>query len=719
MEQLIIQALKSACGNRNIKFQVIVQAEQLHIYANHRQDYQPSYLTLEENVRGAIASLALTQINSFWLYARPLNQLEPNWQVFRELTTQDNSTIKDTDSNDADLQTDIPTEDLAYLTAEIDAEIELEGVGNFDLLTNGTTGDARLLLDQKNIPPEEIPSFFDPDSLADEVSFSETPSQVSTGDTGLLQNQGLIHGSPLKEAEIGTFFAPQNDPEDATEVVNSASQNKLAQYCLLSDRQLLTTRTSPRMNSGDSALTEKATAPSKEIMRLVKFFHYLAEGDQQQLVPIVESYLEKGLMEAGGESSSAIQNWLTKISALEGKELNTFALWFSRYCLAPTATLEEFKAIATQNAAEMNIRQASRDTEYGFVPVKKDDASLPAIVPAIIESPVHLRKTKVPAGDRWSDSKLDQGKFQLPRIIKQLVKQHILPGIWILVTMILILVGIISHNSPNGATSAEIPALCKNTIGSQEYCRLAVDLAGEKAIAEVPESLFPLTEITESVANYGCARYANLKAGMAIAKIDPETTPVISSHGEKIFPHIYVVEAEQKSPLKLENTRVGCVYTPGQGQRSPKKLAAALIPINWPTEQYQSETEQGKNVSLGKLANPIILGLSTIFAALGIAIASWLNLGLKVQRTHTVYLVALILGMVQLGTTQLMPANFFGLLGSIIFPILAILMASLFLPDFQLNGQRGYGYIAISILAILVIEFLLYSLCLEVITSLI
>jgi hypothetical protein len=691
MEQMIIQALKSACGNRNIKFQVIVQDEQLHIYANHRQDYQPNYLVLEANVRAAIASLTLDKITSFWIYGRPLSQVEPNWQVFGELTTQDNDAIKDkdTNSNNADIQ----TEDLEYLTAEfdseIDSEIKIEGIGNFDFLTNGTTGDARLVLDQSAnqnhlisqepdfTEPDSAPSFDNEDSLADLVSFSEATSKACTGDTGLLLSQGLIHGSPLKEAEIGASFAQKDAEEEFTEVANISSHNKLGQYCFISDHQLL---------------TEKAPAPSKEIMRLVKFFHYLADDDQQQLVSIVESYLGDVLIEPEVEFQPAIENWLTKISALDGEERSTFALWLSRYCFATTATLEEFKAIAVQNATGMNLKEANRATEYSFVP-EKDDSSLSVSTEA--------------------DLKLDQQKFQLsPR-----VKQLILPGIWILVTMILILVGIMSHKSPNMATSAEIPALCKNTIGNREYCRLAVELAGERAIAQAPQSLFPLTEVTESVADYGCARYANLKAGLAIAKIDPETTPVISSHGEKVFPHIYVVEAEQKNPLKLGNTKVGCVYTTGQGQRSPKKLAADLIPINWQIEPYQPQAAEGKHHSFGKLSKPIILGLSTIFAALGITIASWLNLGLKVQRTQTVYLVALLLGMVQLGITQFMSANLLGLLGGIVFPILAILIASLLLPDFQLHWKRGYGYIAISVLTILAIEFILYSLCLELITN--
>jgi hypothetical protein len=676
MEQLIIKALKSACGNRNIKFQVIVQDDRLHIYANHREDYQPNHLILEENVRAAIASLALATINSLWLYTRPLSQVEPNWQVFIELPTQDKDEIEDTNGN-----TDSNLDDLQHL----ESEVGIEDIGDFDLPTSGTTGDAGLLLDcdteQKTLLQEEIES-------TDVVSFAEVNR---TGDTGLLQDRGLIHASPLKETEI---YAVSAYLGDTSETASFAPNNNLAQYCFIDNPELL---------------TGTKVSPSKTVMRLVKFFHYLSNSDRQQLPPILEGYLREGVIHQGEEISAeeispAIENWLKQIDALDDEERSAFALWLSCYCFDPTATLEELKTISAQNqnVPQMNIKQANRDALYGFVPVNND---LPE--PSTSEQEIQL------------DEKLDKTKFQLPSMVKKLVKKLLLPGIWILTTAILIILGIISHNSQIVTTSTQTPALCRNTIGSLEYCRLAVDLVGEKAIAQAPKNLFPLTEVTESVANYGCARYANLKAGIAIANIAPETTPVISSHGDKIFPHIYVVEAEQKQTKQLGNIKVGCVYTTGQGQRSPIKLAAELIPLNWPTEHYQQQTEQGKNLSFGRFTNPINLGLSTIFAALGIAIASRLNLGLKINHTHTIYLVALILGMVQLATTLLMPANFFGLLGAIAFPSLTIAIVSLLLKDFQLNWRRGYASIAISVLAIVAIQFLFYSLCLGLIAGLI
>ncbi|MFM2313323.1 MAG: hypothetical protein RLZZ04_2599 [Cyanobacteriota bacterium] len=691
MEQLIINALKSACGNKNIKFQIIIQDNQLHIYGNHRPEYQPNYSILETNVCGAIASLSLDNINGLWLYTRPLSQVEPNWQVFIELPTQDQDKIGDTESNLEQPELDILDLEAEFET-EIDSVTDIEGIGNFDLMTSGTTGDARLMLNQVDTDKQDQTLLQEAIEVVDVVSFSQTSLGYSTGDTGLLQEQGLIHGRPLKEVEINTVIASTGD---STEVAVSPTHNKLAQYCFISNSELT---------------PKQRVTPSKTVIRLVKFFHYLSAEDQQSIAPVIENYLRLGVIDPGAEILPASQNWLTKITALDTPEQSAFAWWLSCYCAEPAATLDEFKTISAQNAAEMNIKQVNRVATYGFVPVNDDVPDSSNLEPFI---PL----------DQKLDEPLDQPKFQLPPKVKILVKKLLLPGIWTLGTMILIMIGIISQNSKLVKTSAPMPGVCNNTIGSVEYCRLAVNLAGERAIAQEPKNLFPLTDVTESVATYGCQRYANLKAGTAIAKIDPKTTPVISSQGSKIFPHIYVVTAEQKNANQLGTTKVGCVYATGQAQRSPKKLAADLIPLNWQQKQYpaqeQQQTEKRENLSFGSLTKPINLGLATIFGAVGIAIASWLNLGLKINHPHTVYLVALMLGMVQLGNTLFMPNNFWGLLGAILFPILTILTTSLFFRDFQFDWERGYSSIAITILAIVAIQFLFYSLSLGLITSLI
>ncbi|MEO1672327.1 MAG: hypothetical protein AAFR77_16380, partial [Cyanobacteria bacterium J06631_2] len=492
------------------------------------------------------------------------------------------------------------------------------------------------------------------------------------GDTGLLQDTGMIHGSPLSFSKIGTFSSHLTDSKPKLE--EQQEYNRLARYCFVTNPKLL---------------TEQVDSPGKDLMRMVKFFHHLSTTDQEELLPILDSYFRDGITPGLDTTLPAVQNWVDKIRALDDNQQRLFFIWLSRYCFNPTATLEEFKTITVQEAAEQNAKKSKNSsTEYSFVPNNNDSYRAEP-----------------------EDLELSEPKFSLPPAVKRLL----LPTIWVMATFILLVLGIISHNSNVVIGSEQVPKICQTASGTPEYCRLAVNLVGEKTISQAPTSLFPLTEVTETVATYGCDRYANLKAGVEIANIAPETTPVISSQGENIFPHIYVITAEQKKAQQPGNIRVGCVYTTGQGQRSPKKLAAAIIPASWPSEHYQQETGKGR-LSFGIYANPINLGFYTIFAALGIAIASWLNLGLQINHARTVYLVALMLGMVQLIIASV---TFFGLLEAIVLPILTILAASFLLKDFHLNWRRGYPSVAISVLVIVVAQFLFYSFCFGLIRNLV
>ena len=661
MEQSIIKALKSACGNRHFKFQVVVHDDQLHIYVNYRPNYQPNQSILEENVGAAIASLNLDGIESVWLYGRPLSQTEPEWQMFVELPTQA-SIIEDTEVSGNNISdADIDSQEDSVPT---DAAIK---AGLFD-----RTGSVRDDSSQSGIDEtsSDLSDEIESDEFSDLTDLGDFDESDSAMDTGLLHNTGLVHGGLLKEAEINTFAALIADDDSELPPNADADPNSLIQYCFVTNKKLL---------------TDTAPDPDKDIMRMVKFLHHLSESDRHQLLPILDAYFRQGITPGLEETLPAIQNWFEQIKALDEDKQRTFFIWLSRYCFNPTTTLEEFQTIAAQKAAQMDNKSRS-GTEYSLVNVKSD----------------------------VSTSSVDEDLVNEPFQMTPLVKKMLVPGLWSLATIILILLGIMNHNSNIVVGTAQVPPLCNNSIGSKEYCRLAVNLVGEEAIAQAKTSLFPMTEVTETVADYGCARYTNLKAGIEIADIAPKTTPVISSRGEKIFPHIYVIQTEQKHAKRAGNIKVGCVYTTGQGQRSPKKLAADLIPIDWPAQYYQKQSGED-NISFGIYANPINLGLYTIFAALGMALSSWLNLGLRINRTHTIYLVALMLSTVQL-TTSLLPS--FGLLGAIAIPILTILAASFLFKDFKLNWSRGYPSVAVSVLVIIAVQFSLYSLCLGMIGSL-
>lgn len=650
MERLIIEALKSAWGNRNIKFQVAVQNGQLHIYVNHRRYNRPDYLLLSETVAAAIASLNLDSVDRVRLYCRPLGQVAPDWQTTVELFQAR--------GNLDDIDTIGTTEEQKVLdnlvTESYSNELELPQVSSATEI---------------DFSERKYDVAADPNAITDlEIHTTwkkefDSSEDDNAGDTGLLYSSGLVHDTYLQEEQLGTVpdsielaIEKSDEPEPA---------NDLAQYCFVTNRKLL---------------TSDLIAPRKEITRLVKFFHHLNGRNQFKLLPILEIYFQRGETSNLDDLSLAVQKWLGQIKELNYDDQQILAIWLSRYCYDSAATLEEFKAIEAGNSEKAKTGKAGyRSTEYSFT--LKTNRIKPQ------------KESKPPETQSRQSSQ---------------AKKLLLPGAWILATIVLLVVALANNNFNSIASDLN---LCRNTIGSPEYCRLAVNLAGEKAIARPPQSLFSLTEVTETVATYGCQRYANLKAAIT-PDLDPKKTPPIFSFGEKIFSHLYVVRVEQKNAQGDGNVNVGCVYTTGGGQRSPKLLAADVIPVNWPSEPYQNGDN---NLSFGKYSVAIDLGLYTIFAAWGIAVASWMNLGIKTNCSKTIYLAALVLGIMQLVASTI---PVFSSIARVILPILAILAINRTLDDFKIAEKYGGAAFAAGIFTIVAVQLILYGVCLGLINSL-
>ena len=647
MERLIIKALKSAWGNRNIKFQVVVQNTQLHIYLNHYPHNPPDYLLLSKTVAAAISSLNLDAVDRVQLYCRPLGQAAPDWQTSIELS-EVQAQLSEIDTI-ATSQAKVSDNSLTTSFSNKPELTEFISAGEIDFSNK-----------QRNV-------VCDPNAITDlEIHTTWVKgadlAEDDAGDTGLLYSSGLSHGTYLQQEQLSTVsnsieseFEKSDEPKRA---------NDLAQYCFAIDRKLLTI---------------DLVAPRKELVRLVKFFHHLNDRTKFKLLPILETYFQRGETSNLEDLSPAVQKWLKQIKELNYDDQQTLGIWLSRYCYDSTATLEEFKAIEARNAEKAKAKKAGvRSTEYSSLPVKTDR----------IRSQAKLQP----------DLTSSMPVFQ--------VRKLLLPGTWILATVVLIAVALTNNLDPTASQN-----LCRNAAGSPEYCRLAVNLAG-KASARPPQNLFPLTDVTKAVATYGCQRYANLKAGIT-GDLDPKKTPAISSSGEKVFPYLYVVRVKQKKAVEEGNINVGCVYTTGPGQRSPKLLAADVIPANWPSESYQNDSD---TLSFGAYSIAIDLGLYTILAAGGIAVASWMNLGIKINCSRTIYLTALVLGIMQLIASTI---PVFSSIARVVLPVLAILTMNLLIDDFKISRKHGATAIATGIFTIVAIQLILYSVCLGALGSLI
>ena len=517
---------------------------------------------------------------------------------------------------------------------------------------------------------------------SDIEEFEDLTEEVgdSINDTGLLKDTGFIHTKPLEESEINPFRETSNGNTKAE--MNSVTED---------DRAEIKSETSP-LNEycfvNRKILTGSIIPPEKGIVRLVKFFHHLSLKNQQKILSGLAEFFNKGTITESEDFPVAVKKWLKQISELNLDDRKTLAIWLSRYCFDPTATIAEFKAMEEKKiAAAKKVKRNHR--EYDFTPAN----------------------SKTSSTTEWED--LSENKLGLSPTIHRII----IPLVWTLSTIIFICLGIYTSRGNIPSTSENIPAICSTSIGSPNYCRLGVNLAGERAIAPIAENIFPLSKITEAVADYGCARFANVKAE-AFSNLDPQQNPVIASRGEKIFPHIYVVQALQKNTDRPGIVRVGCVYTTGAGERSPKILASEIIPVNWPQEHYQPNSNNASetNLSFGIYTNLINLGLYTLFAAVALAIVAEFKLGLKITNLpQTIYLLALSLGLTQ-SLAIILPL--FNLTASLLFSIITLLICDRLLKNFQLNWHDGNGIVASGILTVLAIQFILYGIAFNLIVDL-
>lgn len=79
-EAVIIQALEQACPGLDLYFQIVVQQDILYVYINRPVAEKLNYTALTQNLRQAIAALALPEIESFMLFSRVLGATDPDWQ---------------------------------------------------------------------------------------------------------------------------------------------------------------------------------------------------------------------------------------------------------------------------------------------------------------------------------------------------------------------------------------------------------------------------------------------------------------------------------------------------------------------------------------------------------------------------------------------------------------------------------------------------------------
>jgi hypothetical protein len=561
--ELIIQTLKNACNDRDLRFQVITEESVWHVYINRKTDRIPDYSLLSVTIKNAIASLNIPDLEGLWLYSRFLGKIEPDWQTFIELNS-------------------FPTT-----------------LGASTQLTDHTLRDSSVA------------------AIAREESSQDVDSDFRN-----------------EEAEVAQDFT-------------------LSSYCFIYNQGLLSSPLLP---------------PQLKIAKIVQFLHNLPDYAQQQTLPVLEIYFQRGKLPDISDLTVGIQNWFKQITDLSQPESRKAAIWLSRYCFEPEATMSQIQSVLDAEAAKAAAQAEAQIAE-----------------PSDIQE--FSRESEVISPSN-SDT-LYRRRHQLDRSILH-NKILLIPLAWIAATLIFIVLGInVVRSSPEMAT------ICQNSPGSPHYCKLAVALVGEKKMEAVlnQSSTYTFTSRQKRLSVYACQRYANVKAGIPFKDTDPKNTPAISTSGETVLSNIYVVTSKQNNFHQEEEAtvRVGCVYASGENEKFPVLLASDTIPNNWPQETYRGNNLNLSPQSFGIFSFLIFCGVNTVFAGVGIFLAAAFGLGIKVNQLQTLYLAAVVLGFMEAAVANL---PIFGFVANVALQTLTLGMTSIFVRGFKIDWSLGYKIIA-------------------------
>lgn len=489
---------------------------------------------------------------------------------------------------------------------------------------------------------------------------AEALSEMPSPSQEILQPQKAIEENSVAEAEVV----------------------ELSQYCFIRNKLMLTADLVP---------------PSEEIARLIKSFHDMSDRSKHLVLPVLEPFFKTNTRPVTEQFPDEVQQWLEQLYGLDSRKAST---WLSRYCFSPEATMAKIAAILGLPAPVVDSPPPESVEEQKVLenPAKQTpaDNSLVTTKPSVKATyPLRQNQDEVlSAPPKTSTKKALTAKQRL-----------LLPIAWTVCTLIFIVLGIVFASVPR---STSISPVCQNS-GSQSYCQLGLQLVGEETFENIAKQTTPITPEAQERSLAICEQFGNLQAGKSLQEIRNSRIPVLYSHGEEVLPGIYVADVEQNNfqqeQGKSLTVRTACAFSNANAQI--KMLASDTIPNDWPEKPYVGKLKTDLAAALGLFFIFIVLGTNTIFNALGIFIASVLNLGFRVYSLETLYQAAFFLGLIEMFVSFIFNS---GLLIGIPLETIALLVTSFIVKGLKIDWAAGYKVVAFGAIVIIILKTILHFL---------
>jgi hypothetical protein len=481
-----------------------------------------------------------------------------------------------------------------------------------------------------------------------------------------------------------------------------------------------------------SLLSVNLTPPAKAVSQAVLSFAALPNAQKLAVLPLVASLLRKPEPVQNADLQAEAQAWIAEVLTLEGDDFRKLAIWLSRYCADPIATV----ALLSLKVAPM---PSSSSGESSSAVSEGSEVSARTVVnPAIAR--VAAEQAAIAGQLHSPDISLLSSNSWLP--------VWAFPAAWALCLAIAVTLGIHSANTVEEYSSA----LCDLVENPSAQCKLASQLVGDDALLRevLSQDVVITPEITATAAEK-CQKYSETHLLSAVTDLvltqssAKGTVSLANINTEEVLPGILLTDLKQiDSTGQNQPTRLACVgyvasapssklsasagelsdisanafadasgtafeeapaseLSEPAGQLAIQEMAVDEIPIDWPDAPYRGSAEKALSTkkALGIYNIFVSFGANTLFTAIGVFAAVMLGSCYKCYTLKGVYQLASVLGMIE---TLLYLIPGMGLFASVPLDVAAIGLASRFVKDFNIDWSEGYKPLARGAITIMVIR---------------
>jgi hypothetical protein len=496
-----------------------------------------------------------------------------------------------------------------------------------------------------------------------------------------------------KESTKHSHEASAASSERLESEINPTTENTdLSQYCFTRNQALLTSDILP---------------PTESIAHLVQRFDALLLSQKQEALPLLESFFRANSFPSLDDLDSETQTWLHQLAQMNPTDLRKTAIWISRYCLNPEVTMSQVTAILPLDKAAAPVAASVPTSTQSSAQATLLAAPESSLAQYAAAAPARSRAAREP--ERILPEPSVSQSLKREKIQPPLVRYALLvPLIWLLCTATLIVIDVQSQKNPQ--VSEEF---CK-TAKSQSYCQLAVQLMGAEQVQRFQketESEPPMIEGVKEKSVTDCEIKAYFNSGFTLKdgkENNVPRDPIVSLKQETVFPGLFLVDVQLVA--KAGGTvRTACAYhqtvDPIMLRERPSKLAAAVIPTDWPTEPFENKTYRDTSQTSWTIPNLLrLIGTNTLFTAIGLLVAVYFGLGIQVDSLETLYKSAFFLG---ISETLAGFIPMFGFLRMTVLEVLALMLTTVLVKDLTLEWSAGYKLIASGALVIIFVRMLL------------